>query len=120
MRKFKKMLDVAFGKDYREEQLKRIRQLNKDLRLLVTGIHVADLEVTLISAISYGNNPANKYQRIKAHATAVYDLMHEKFQNSTCGCEVSTTVLKLFIEVLLSARYTGASYCIFATAGPSH
>ena len=95
MRNLKKMLDVAFGKDHRQEQLTRIRQLNKDLRLLVTGIHVADLEVTLISAISHGNNPANKYQRIKAHATAVYELMRERFQNSPCECEVSTRVLGL-------------------------
>ena len=93
MRKFKKMLDVAFGKDYRQEQLARIRQLNKDLRLLVTGMHIADLEVTSVSTIPRGKNPAGKYQRIKTHATAVYDLMWEKFQNPLCECEVSTIVL---------------------------
>ncbi|KAF8417840.1 hypothetical protein EV426DRAFT_706577 [Tirmania nivea] len=103
MRKFQKMLDVAFGKDYRQEKLTRIRQLNKDLRLLVTGVHVIDLEVPLKPAISHGNNPASKYQQIKAHAIEVYDLMREKFQNSLCECEVPHTA-----SLQLQVRSTGA------------
>jgi len=120
MKKFRRMLDAAFGKDFRVQQLERIRQLNKDLRLLVTGMHVTDLELTLVPTIPHGTNPASKYQRIKTHATAVYDLMHEKFQSSKCGCKVSTAVPPSVVKVLLNIRYIGVSYCIFATAGPLH
>lgn len=89
MKKFLKMLDVVFEKNSRDEKLARIRQLNKDLRIIVSGgradgIIVADLRVPR------GINPATRYKRVRTQAIAIYQVMEDNFkkEDPDCICQV--------------------------------
>lgn len=86
MKKFLKMFDVVFEKETRDKKLERIRQLNKDLRYLVSG---AEPENTMSTVIPRGTNPASRYKRVRTYAIAVYHVIKEKFQDTRCLCQVS-------------------------------
>ena len=74
-------------KDYQEEQLVRIRNLNEDLYILVNGGNRCGgsrpiAKATLTAVVEH-------YKRIRRHAAALYGVLDGKLRSPNCSCGMS-------------------------------
>jgi len=99
----------AVNKEYHEKQLERIYQLNGDLSILVSG---GTQHTPAKKVLPRGISAAIRYQRVQKYVTAIYQVMKEKLQTSSCLCD---SYLELANTVL-----TGIPYCIYAVGGAKH
>ena len=120
IKRFLRKLDIAFGQEYREKQLGRIRQLNEDLDILVSG---GTQRTSTKGILARGISAASRYQRVQTHATAIYQVMKEMFQTSICLCEVSNQPDSYYFRrglINTVTVFSGAAYCISAVRGAKY
>jgi len=87
-KRLRKKFTLALLRAYREEQLSRIRNINDDLDRLVNGTrHWADQRSTIPN-----KSIATRYNRIRNHAAALYQVLREKLQTPHCKCPSSHDV----------------------------
>lgn len=74
-----------FGAKEREQRIERIHRLNQNLSMIVNG---APPQGTVEGKPRKG--VAGQYQRVRNHAITLYGALKEKFQTSSCSCNVCT------------------------------
>ena len=77
-----------FGASDRQRCIERVHRLNENLATIVNGAPpLGTVEDKRQKGV------AGQYRRVRNHASTLYGALKEKFQTSSCSCNVCTPIL---------------------------